>query len=73
MSQLKEPERSHYDVWQRAANQASADIRRDRSREEARASSLEKLADLQRRNGTVTRKKAQELSTVPKVAAALTE
>jgi hypothetical protein len=73
MNQLEEPEGDRDDVWQRAADQASADIRRARSSEEARASFLEKLADLERRNGKVTRKEAQELWSAAKVAAALTK
>jgi hypothetical protein len=69
MSQLEEPDGNEDDVWQRAADQASADMRRARSHETARASFLEELADLQRRNGTVTRKEAEELWSTAKIAA----
>ena len=73
MSQPEQPDCNQNDVWQRAADQASADMRRARSDETARASFLEELAHLKRRNGMVTTKEAQELWSSAKVAAALTK
>ncbi len=72
MSQLEDPDRSCNDVWQRAADQASADVQRARSHETARASFLKALADVERRHGTVTRKEAQEMWSAAKAAAVST-
>jgi hypothetical protein len=73
MSQPEQPDCSQYDVWQRAADQASVDMQRARSHETARASFLEKLAHLQRLYGMVTTKEAEELWNSAKIAAALTK
>jgi hypothetical protein len=72
MRQLDELDRTHDGVWERAADQASADMRRAQSHDRARASYFKELTDLQRRRGTVTIEEAQALWSAAKAAAAST-